>query len=179
MYFFNWSINDLQHRINFRCIADAAAAKSLQSCPTLQPHRLQPTRLLHPLDFPGKSTGVGGHCLPCFYLLLCLILWRWAVKSVFFCQSSECVLKELFICRCIFDVFVWRKVDGILLFCHLESTPSTVFGLEVRHCLDGHEFERNPGVGDGQGGLECCKSWGRKESDTTEQLNWTEQNWTA
>ena len=30
------------------------------------------------------------------------------------------------------------------------------------------------GVGDGQGGLACCDSWGRKESDTTEQLNWTE-----
>ena len=35
-----------------------AAAKSLQSCPTLRPHRWQPTRLLHPWDFPGKSTGV-------------------------------------------------------------------------------------------------------------------------
>ena len=42
------------------------------------------------------------------------------------------------------------------------------------HQLDGHEFERTPGVGDGQGGLACCGSWGRKESDTTEQLNWTE-----
>ena len=31
------------------------------------------------------------------------------------------------------------------------------------------------GVGDGQGGLACCDSWGRKESDTTERLNWTEQ----
>ena len=30
-----------------------------------------------------------------------------------------------------------------------------------------------PGVGDGQGGLECCGSWGHKELDTTEQLNWT------
>ena len=30
------------------------------------------------------------------------------------------------------------------------------------------------GIGDGQGGLACCDSWGRKESDTTEQLNWTE-----
>ena len=30
-----------------------------QSCPTLQPHGLQPTRLLHPWHFPGKSTGVG------------------------------------------------------------------------------------------------------------------------
>ena len=36
------------------------------------------------------------------------------------------------------------------------------------HRLNGHEFE---GVGDGQGGLACCNSWCRKESDTTEQLN--------
>ena len=35
------------------------------------------------------------------------------------------------------------------------------------------EFEWTPGVGDGQGGLVCCDSWGRKESDTTERLNWT------
>ena len=42
------------------------------------------------------------------------------------------------------------------------------------HWLDGHESEWSPGVGDGQGGLVCCYSWGRKESDTTERLNWTE-----
>ena len=41
------------------------------------------------------------------------------------------------------------------------------------HRLDAHEFEWTPGVGDGQGGLVCCDSWGRKESDTTEWLNWT------
>ena len=40
------------------------------------------------------------------------------------------------------------------------------------HQLDGHEFEWSPGVGDGQAGLACCDSWGRKESDTTEWLNW-------
>ena len=40
--------------------------------------------------------------------------------------------------------------------------------------LDGHESEWTLGVNDGQGGLACCDSWGRKESDTTEQLNWTE-----
>ena len=39
------------------------------------------------------------------------------------------------------------------------------------HQLDGHEFEQALGVGDGQGGLECCSQWGHKESDTTEQLN--------
>ena len=42
------------------------------------------------------------------------------------------------------------------------------------HWLDAHEFGWTLGVGDGQGGLACCDSWGRKESDTTERLNWTE-----
>ena len=42
------------------------------------------------------------------------------------------------------------------------------------HRLNGREFEWTPGVGDGQGGVACCSSWGRKESDTTERLNWTE-----
>ena len=37
--------------------------------------------------------------------------------------------------------------------------------------LNGHEFEQVLGVGDGQGGLACCNSWGRKESDMTERLN--------
>ena len=44
------------------------------------------------------------------------------------------------------------------------------------HWLDGCGFEWTPGVGDGQGGLECCDSWGCKELDMTEQLNWTEFN---
>ena len=47
---------------------------------------------------------------------------------------------------------------------------------EWHHWLDGHESEWTPGVCDGQGGLACCNSWGRKESDTTERLNWTELN---
>ena len=42
------------------------------------------------------------------------------------------------------------------------------------HWLDGHEFEQAPEVGDEQGGLACCSPWGHKESDMTEQLNWTE-----
>ena len=41
------------------------------------------------------------------------------------------------------------------------------------HRLDGCEFEWTPGVGDGQGGLAYCNSWGRKESDMTMWLNWT------
>ena len=43
--------------------------------------------------------------------------------------------------------------------------------LSWHHRLNGHGFGWTPGVGDGQGGLVCYGSWGRKESDTTEQLN--------
>ena len=45
------------------------------------------------------------------------------------------------------------------------------------HRLNGHGFGWTPGVGDRQGGLACCSSWGRKESDMTEQLNWTDKFW--
>ena len=61
----------------------------------------------------------------------------------------------------------WGQVKG--------TTEDEMVGWH--HQLDGHEFGWTPGVGDGQGGLACCNSWGRKESDTTEQLNWTELNW--
>ena len=45
----------------------SSAAKSLQSCPTVRPHRRQPTRLPHPWDSPGENTGVG-----CQFLLQCM-----------------------------------------------------------------------------------------------------------
>ena len=44
------------------------------------------------------------------------------------------------------------------------------------HRLNGCESEWTPGAGEGQGGLACCSPWGRKESDTTERLNWNELN---
>ena len=47
-------------------VVNAAAAKSLQLCPTVRPHRWQPTRLPRPWDSPGKNTGVG-----CHFLLQC------------------------------------------------------------------------------------------------------------
>ena len=54
----------------------------------------------------------------------------------------------------------------------LESQGVTGPGMSRSHPrLSGHEFESTPGVGDGQGGLACCNSWGRKESHTTERLN--------
>ena len=48
--------------------------------------------------------------------------------------------------------------------------------LDGHHWLDGHESEWTPGDGDGQGGLACCDSQGRKDLDTTEWLNWTVLN---
>ena len=51
-------------------------------------------------------------------------------------------------------------------------TGDEMVGWHHRH--NGHGFGWTPGVGDGQGGLVCCSSWGHKESDTTEWLNWTE-----
>ena len=56
--------------VKFLCnsaAAAAAAAKSLQPCPTLRPHRRQTTRLPRPWDSPGKNTGVG-----CHFLLQCV-----------------------------------------------------------------------------------------------------------
>ena len=43
--------------------------------------------------------------------------------------------------------------------------------VEWHHQLDGREFEKAPGVGDGEGSLTCCSPWGHKESDRTKRLN--------
>ena len=75
-----------------------------------------------------------------------------------------------------------RRVDS------LEKTDGRNWGQEEKgttedemdgwhHRLDGCRCEWTPRVGDGQGRLVCCNSWGRKESDTTERLNWL--NWTV
>ena len=58
----------------------------------------------------------------------------------------------------------WRQEKG--------TTEDEMAGWH--HQLDGHELEQALGVGDGQGILTCCSPWGCKESDTTEQLNWTD-----
>ena len=58
----------------------------------------------------------------------------------------------------------WRQED--------KGTPEDEM-VGWHHQLNGHEFEQAPGAGDGQGYLACCSPWGRKESDTTERLNWT------
>ena len=60
----------------------------------------------------------------------------------------------------------WEQKKGM--------TEDEMVGWHHQH--NGHGFEWTPGVGDGQGGLACCGSWGRKESETTKQLNWAELN---
>ena len=63
-----WSFSGRLKCYALHLSAAAAAAKSLQSCPTLcKPHRRQPTRLPRPWDSPGKNTGVG-----CHFLLQCM-----------------------------------------------------------------------------------------------------------
>ena len=126
----------------------AAAAKSLQSCPTLcdprdssppgcpvpgilqartlewvaisfsnawrkwscsvvsdpqQPHGLQPSRLFHPWDFPGRSTGVGCHCL--------LREWHWKSTNCFQRRLYLCSIVNVFICTCI-SVFPLKTFGG-------------------------------------------------------------------
>ena len=57
----------------------------------------------------------------------------------------------------------WRSEKG--------TTEDEMVGWH--HQLNGREFEQAPGVGDGQGSLAFCSPWARKQSDMTEQLNWT------
>ena len=52
-----------------------------------------------------------------------------------------------------------------------ESIPITIATKIIKYLGINLPKEKTLGVGDGQGGLVCCDSWGHKESDTTERLN--------
>ena len=89
---------------------------------------------------------------------------RWSLLTFFFCQTArERDWKAISTNG--ENWYMWK--DHVVI-------HGAAAGLGVD---DGREFEWTPAVGDGQGGLVCCNSWGRKESDTTERLNWTELNW--
>ena len=72
---------------------------------------------------------------------------------------------------------IWKDPDAGKDWGHEEkgTTEDEVVGWH--HRLDVHGFGWTPGVGDGQGGLVCCGSWGHKELDMAERLNWTEEPW--
>ena len=72
----------LKTTLYYKTAVAAAAAKSLQSCPTLaRPHRWQPNRLPRPWDSPGKNTGVGSSLSsPLFFLFNWLLKQSQSVK---------------------------------------------------------------------------------------------------
>jgi len=71
------------------------------------------------------------------------------------------------------SLFLWKDSDAGKGWGQEEKGMTEDEMVGWHHELNGHEFGWTLGVGDGQGGLACCDSWGRKESDTTEWLNWT------
>ena len=92
------------------------------------------------------------------------------------CSSEGMVLKLKLQC---FGHLMWRvdSLEKTLMLGGIGGRRKRGWQNEMagwHHRLDGHEFEWTPGVGDGQGGQACCDSWGHKDSDMTEQLNWTE-----
>ena len=79
-----------------------------------------------------------------------------------------------------FDYLIWRidSLEKTLMLGKIEGGGrQRMRRLDgITDSMDGHESEWTPGDGDGQGGLACCDSWGCKESDMTQRLNWTELN---
>ena len=71
---------------------------------------------------------------------------------------------------------IWKDPDAGKNLQQEEKGTTEEKMVEWHHRLNGHGFAWTPGVGDGQRGLACCGSWGHKELDTTERLNWTELN---
>ena len=70
---------------------------------------------------------------------------------------------------------IWKDPDAGKDWKHEEKGTTEDEMVGWHHWLDGQEFEQALGVGDGQRSMVCCGPWGRKESDTTERLNWTEK----
>ena len=69
---------------------------------------------------------------------------------------------------------IWKDPDAGKVWGQEEKGTTEDEMVGWHHWLDEHGFGWTPGVSDRQGGLACCGSWGRKESDKTEWLNW---NW--
>ena len=107
-------------------------------------------------------------------------------------RPNQSILKEISL-GCSLEGLMWRlklqyfghlmrRADSLEKTLMLGKTGQEEKGITEdemagwHHRLDGHGFGWTPGFGDGQGGLACCGSWGRKESDTTEQLNWIDKS---
>ena len=74
---------------------------------------------------------------------------------------------------CLLDWLIGKDPDAGIDWRQKEKGTTEDEMVGWHHWLVGHKSEQALGVGDGQGSLVCCSPWGRKESDTTEQLNWS------
>ena len=141
--------------------------------------RRQPTRLPHPWDSPGRNTGM--------VAISFSNAWKWKVKVKLVNRVRLFATPWTAAYQAPPPVGFSRQEywSGVLLPSPNDCLVPFKLGVEEKgtsedemagwhHRLDGCESEWTPGVGDGQGGLACCDSWGRKELDTTEWLNWTE-----
>ena len=133
------------------------------------------------------------------------ILYHWATREAHtldMTQQKKNVTSVIFLCKSYNPCLIigetetnynWGAFDRIDLIRRADSFEKTLMlgktegrrrrGRQRMTWLDGITDSMDmglgtPGVGDGQGGLACCSSWGRRELDTTEQLNWAELNWT-
>ena len=111
-----------------------------------------------------KAMLLGGFSLVLFYPALLLTV-PVQIPSLLFLPAIKWKVTSEY-GSWIFEIMTFMYV------CMLLMTEDEMVGWH--HWLNGHESGWTPGVGDGQGGLACCRSWGRKESDTTERLNWTD-----
>ena len=73
--------------------------------------------------------------------------------------------------------FIWKDPDAGKDWRQEEKETTEDGMVGWHHRLNGHKLEQVLWVGDGQGSLACCSSWGHKELDMTERLNWTETCW--
>ena len=116
----------------------AAAAKSLQSCPTLCNPRRQPTRLPHPWDSPGKNTGVG-----CHFLLQCMKVKsesEAAQSCPTLCDSMDCSLPG----SSAHGIFQARVLEwGAITFSDMLVRSQHCFGQVVKQVTFSSELEYN------------------------------------
>ena len=122
----------------------AAAAKSHQSCPTLWSHKRQPTRLLHPWDSPGKSTGVGCHCHANKHKSQLRKDLAWTLNRLWDLRLSASLNK-------------------------VRATEDEMAGWH--HHFNGRELGQTLGDGEGQGSLVYCSPQGCETLETTWWLN--------
>ena len=125
-------------------------------------------------------------CVPVFCCAFELWCWRKLLRVSWTARrSNQSILKEIspgislerMMLKLKLQYFghLMRRVDSFEKTLMLwETGGRRRRGRQRMRWLDGITDSMVPGVGDGQGGLACCNSWSRRESDTTEWLNWTE-----